>query len=68
MKRILIVEDEKSISELQKDYLEINGFEVEIEHTGNQGLERAFNAHSMRGSICDKNSSVSIFPVVDIPF
>ncbi|GAF65180.1 putative response regulator [Bacillus sp. TS-2] len=43
MKRILIVEDEKSISELQKDYLEINGFEVETEYTGDAGLERALS-------------------------
>ncbi len=41
MKRILIIEDEKSISELQKDYLEINGFEVEMKHTGTDGLETA---------------------------
>lgn len=41
MKRIFIVEDEESISELQKDYLEINGFEVEIEHNGKVALTRA---------------------------
>lgn len=31
MSRILIVEDEESIAELEKDYLELSGFEVEIE-------------------------------------
>lgn len=34
MKRILIVEDDKSIARLQKDYLEINGFEVLVENSG----------------------------------
>ena len=30
MKRILIIEDEESIAELEKDYLELSGFEVEL--------------------------------------
>ena len=34
MKRILIIEDEESIAELEKDYLELSGFEVEIEKMG----------------------------------
>lgn len=38
--KILIVEDEMSIAELQKDYLELSGFEVDIENNGNQGLKR----------------------------
>ena len=41
MSRILIVEDEESIAELERDYLELSGFEVEIEASGKQGLERA---------------------------
>lgn len=41
MSKILIVEDEISIAELEKDYLELSGFEVEIEVTGEKGLERA---------------------------
>lgn len=41
MSRILIVEDEVAIAELEKDYLELSGFEVELENDGNQGLERA---------------------------
>lgn len=41
MSKILIIEDEAEIAELEKDYLEINGFEVEIENKGNTGLERA---------------------------
>ena len=31
MKKILIVEDELPIAELEKDYLELSGFEVVIE-------------------------------------
>ncbi len=41
MSKILIVEDEESIAELEKDYLELSGFEVEIENRGDVGLERA---------------------------
>ncbi len=41
MSKILIVEDELSIAELEKDYLELSGFEVEIETTGDVGLDRA---------------------------
>lgn len=43
MKRILIVEDEQSIAELQRDYLEINGFTVDIENSGDTGLKRAIS-------------------------
>ncbi|MBR4725042.1 MAG: response regulator transcription factor [Lachnospiraceae bacterium] len=42
-KRILIVEDELEIAELEKDYLELSGFEVEIEEDGVKGLESAKN-------------------------
>ncbi len=41
MSKILIVEDEESIAELEKDYLELSGFEVEIENNGTTGLTRA---------------------------
>ena len=41
MRRILIVEDDVSIAELEKDYLELSGFEVEIESDGMNGLARA---------------------------
>lgn len=43
MSRILIIEDEESIAELEKDYLELSGFEVEIENDGLLGLERALS-------------------------
>ena len=43
MSRILIVEDEVAIADLEKDYLELSGFEVDIENDGKSGLERALN-------------------------
>lgn len=43
MSKILIVEDEEAIADLEKDYLELSGFDVEIEHDGTRGLERALN-------------------------
>ena len=43
MSKILIVEDEESIADLEKDYLELSGFEVEIENSGTIGLNRALN-------------------------
>ena len=41
MSKILIVEDEVAIAELEKDYLELSGFEVEVENSGDVGLLRA---------------------------
>ncbi|MCX7923176.1 MAG: response regulator transcription factor [Clostridia bacterium] len=41
MKKILIIEDEPSIAELERDYLEINGFSVIIENSGDTGLKKA---------------------------
>ena len=41
MSKILIIEDEEAIADLEKDYLELSGFEVEIETRGDRGLERA---------------------------
>ncbi|MDE6888806.1 MAG: response regulator transcription factor [Eubacterium sp.] len=40
MSRILIIEDEMTIAELEKDYLELSGFQVEIETNGEQGLKK----------------------------
>ncbi len=40
MKRILIIEDDQSIAELERDYLEINGFAVEIASDGTRGLDK----------------------------
>ncbi len=41
MSRLLIVEDEISIAELEKDYLELAGFEVDVENDGKTGLDAA---------------------------
>lgn len=41
MSKILIIEDEVAIAELEKDYLELSGFEVEVENDGTRGLERS---------------------------
>jgi len=41
MKRILIVEDDLDIAQVEKDYLELSGFEVVVENTGTEGLKRA---------------------------
>ncbi len=41
MSRLLIIEDELAIAELEKDYLELSGFEVEVETTGDIGVKRA---------------------------
>jgi len=43
MSKILIVEDEVSIAELEKDYLELSGFDVTIEVTGDAGLKTALS-------------------------
>lgn len=43
MSKILIIEDEVAIADLEKDYLELSGFEVVIENAGDTGLERALN-------------------------
>ena len=41
MSKILIIEDEEAIADLEKDYLELSGFEVEIACQGGEGLKRA---------------------------
>ena len=41
MSRILIIEDEEAIADLEKDYLELSDFEVEICNTGDKGLKMA---------------------------
>lgn len=43
MSKILIVEDEEAIAELEKDYLELNDFEVTIENSGDTGLATALS-------------------------
>ena len=43
MSKILIIEDEESIAELEKDYLELSGFEVHMENSGEDGLQEALS-------------------------
>lgn len=43
MSKILIIEDEEAIADLEKDYLELSDFEVAIENTGDKGLETALS-------------------------
>ena len=43
MSRILIVEDENAIAELERDYLELSGFEVEVANDGQTGLDKALS-------------------------
>ena len=41
MSKVLIIEDEVAIADLEKDYLELSGFHVEIENNGSHRLGRA---------------------------
>lgn len=41
MKKILIIEDDSAIAELERDYLDINGFACDIAGRGSTGLEKA---------------------------
>lgn len=41
MSKILIVEDEEAIADLEKDYLELSGFTVEVANDGESGLNMA---------------------------
>ena len=43
MSKILIVEDESAIAELERDYLELSGFEVEVANDGQTGLDKSLS-------------------------
>ena len=43
MSKLLIVEDEAAIADLERDYLELSGFEVEVANDGQTGLDKALN-------------------------
>lgn len=48
MDKILIIEDDVAIAEIERDYLELDGFAVEIAADGNVGLERGLSSeHSL---------------------
>ena len=76
MDRILIVEDETEIAQLEKDYLELSGFEVVLETNGEAGLKRALNEDfslyildimlpDMDGlAICEKIRKVKTRPIL----
>ncbi len=41
--KILIIEDDKSIAELERDYLQVNGFDCDLAADGEQGLQMALS-------------------------
>lgn len=41
MKKILIIEDDDDIASIEKDYLEVSGYEVHVEENGTMGLQEA---------------------------
>jgi DNA-binding response OmpR family regulator len=43
MKKILVIEDDKAIAEIERDFLEINGFEVTVAADGIKGMEAALS-------------------------
>ena len=43
MSKILIIEDEEAIADLERDYLELSGFTVEVANDGDTGLQKALN-------------------------
>jgi DNA-binding response OmpR family regulator len=43
MKKVLIIEDDLNIAELERDYLQLNGYHAEIEQDGANGLEKALS-------------------------
>lgn len=48
MDKILIIEDDTAIAEIERDYLELDGFAVEIAADGNTGFERGLSGeHSL---------------------
>ena len=46
MSRVLIIEDEVSIADLERDYLELSGFEVRTAASGREGLEAALESET----------------------
>ncbi|MBY0054223.1 response regulator transcription factor [Brevibacillus agri] len=47
--RILIIEDETTIAQLERDYFELNGFQVDLCHNGSEGLQLALRDGSAAG-------------------
>ncbi len=75
-KRILIIEDEQAIAELERDYLEISGFLVEIASDGDTGLRMALEGDyallildlmlpGMDGfAVCEKVRAAKDIPII----
>ena len=53
MSKILIIEDDAAIAELEKDYLELSDFEVAIESDGSSGAATR---------ICLRSASLTFLP------
>lgn len=52
--RILVVDDEPALAELQQEILEMNGYEVTVAFSGEEGLDKFFSApDSFSGLITD---------------
>lgn len=78
MDKILIIEDELTTAELEKNYLELTGFEVTVESNGNSGLEQALSGNyqliildlmlpGLDGvEICKRIREVSEIPIIMI--
>ena len=47
MTRILIIEDDEDIAFIEKDYLEVSGYQVTVEMNGIKGLTEARNLFRM---------------------
>lgn len=45
MSKVLIIEDEVAIADLEKDYLELSGFKVEVANDGQSGLSKALKGN-----------------------
>jgi DNA-binding response OmpR family regulator len=43
MKKVLIIEDDLNIAELERDYLQLNGYHAEIVQDGKAGVQRALS-------------------------
>ena len=62
MSKILIVEDEEAIADLERDYLELSGFTVEVANDGDIGLQKALNEDSDPGSDAAGNGRIRYLP------
>ncbi|MCI2000098.1 MAG: response regulator transcription factor [Clostridia bacterium] len=43
MKKIMIIEDDRNIAELERDYLKLNGFKTDIESDGDKAIQMALS-------------------------